>query len=1117
MAGNIKGIIVEIGGDTSGLQNALKKVNSSTSSLSKELRGIDTLLKLNPKNTELLSQKQTVLNQKMSETEQKLEILQKTKEEADKAMAEGTEISAENYRNLQREIINTESQLKQMKLETSNWTKASKSLDTIGNKVNSIGNKVGNLGATLTKTVTPAITGIATLAITSMDSVDEGIDVIATKTGAFGEDFKELQKNFKNVASEIPSEFEEIGSAIGEINTRLDFTGEQLEEASKDFLKFAKVNGMDVNTSVQLVTRAMGDAGIKAEDYAQLLDMLTVAGQKSGISIDSLTTNLAKYGAPLRALGISTQEAIAMFAGWEKAGVNTEIAFSGMKKAISNWGSAGKDSTKEFKKTLEEIKRCPTIAKATTKAIEVFGAKAGPDLADAIQGGRFEFEKYIEALEQSGLAVESTYDQIVDEVDDTQLAMQNIQLAFHDTGETIAKTLGPQLLDLANDFKNLMNKYDKLDPKMKQNILRWGAMAVAMGPIVGTGGKVISFTGKGIDALSKLTGEIAKVKTGMDVTNTSTGLLAKGISALTTPTGLLISVVAAAAAGLIYFSTKETEAEKKARELSEEIASSKQSMEEYRKQIDETANSNLSHINSVENLRNELNTLVDSNGKVKDGYKSRVSFILNELNSALDTEYKLNGNIIESYKDLKSEIDELIEKKRAEIKLKSLEEKYSFAMENQEEAATKLKTAYENLQKAQEKYGTNLDGLKTKVNEFETAIENGQSFSINEMKEIKYLKNTINAYDDAKNAVQTNTNDMKLYESSYELFVEEKYNEIGNTVKNTTQDWTSSTLETLKNSISEQSYNLELYKQLYEQTGSDIYLQQQQQAQQALENITNELVSRTSTINELGQSEIEAWKNLANSSYEQYSIGLSQMSPEMQKKIQEATGVIAVGTPEMQAKAEELGRKTVEEFDKSSDAKAKALNTITGYLKGLTNEEKREFLKQAGIDNADAVLKELDKGDLSEENGKNILQGLWKGLKNNTWQGKILGAAAGLAQAVNKSFTGKSGWDEHSPSKKMKKFAEYYVQPISDVMNARKRNIVATAKRLAKETNSAFNTEMAIPQTFEKLQGSLNNQIANQNKTIFTTPQIIFNVQELDEAKLQQCFNYINTKFGSKY
>lgn len=562
MSGTVKGIILEIGGDTSGLQNALKKVNSSSSSLSRELRGINSLLKLDPKNTELLAQKQTVLTEKIEATEEKLKVLKETKEKADKAMAEGTEVNAENYRNLQREIINTENQLKQMKVEASKWTKAGAIIDNIGGKVQTVGGKVGNLGSTLTKTVTPAVTGIFAVAVKSMDAVDDGLDTVMKKTGATGESARELQDIYRKVASEVPAEFSDIGAAVGEINTRLDLTGDKLEKASVKFLKFAKANDIDVNTSIQLVTRAMGDAGIAAEEYSDLLDMLTVAGQKSGISMESLTTNLAKYGAPMRALGIDTKNAIAMFAGWEKAGVNTEIAFSGMKKAISNWGAAGKDSTKEFKKTLDEIRKCPDIASATTKAIEVFGAKAGPDLADAIKGGRFEFEKYVDALEKGSGTLENTYGQIIDEVDDTQLAMQNIQLAFHDTGEVAMKTLGPEILKLANDFKKLMEKFDRLDPKVKQNIVRYVALAAAMGPVVKVGGNIITTTGKTVSSLGKLCKTVAEVKNGVTVANNATGLFAKGLAALTTPIGATIAGVTLAT-GTIIAQIKKTEEETK--------------------------------------------------------------------------------------------------------------------------------------------------------------------------------------------------------------------------------------------------------------------------------------------------------------------------------------------------------------------------------------------------------------------------------------------------------------------------------------------------------------------------------------------------------------------------
>lgn len=141
MSGTIKGLLLEIGGDTSGLQKSLNKVNSTSSSLSKELKGINSLLKLDPKNTELVAQKQTVLTKNIKETEDKLKLLKQAQEEADKTIQSGGVISQENYRNLQREIVSTENKLnnlteqyKQFRLETSKLNQARKSYARVWRK-----------------------------------------------------------------------------------------------------------------------------------------------------------------------------------------------------------------------------------------------------------------------------------------------------------------------------------------------------------------------------------------------------------------------------------------------------------------------------------------------------------------------------------------------------------------------------------------------------------------------------------------------------------------------------------------------------------------------------------------------------------------------------------------------------------------------------------------------------------------------------------------------------------------------------------------------------------------------------------------------------------------------
>lgn len=365
------------------------------------------------------------------------------------------------YLDFQRELINTEQRLDDLKEKQKEFGSVAKQvMQEAAGKVNEFGEKMSGAGQSLLP-ATAAVTGFAALSVKAMDDVDAGLDLVMQKTGATGEEAAALGDVFNEVATSIPGEFADAGAAVGEVNTRLGFTGDALRDASEAFLKYAKVNGTDVNASVQLVTRAMGDAGIAAGDYGSVLDSLTVAGQKSGISVDTLATNLAKYGAPMRQLGLDTQQSIALFAGWEKAGVNTEIAFSGMKKAISNWAAEGKDASVEFQNVLDKIAAAPDLATASTMAIEVFGAKAGPDLADAIQGGRFAVDEYVEALKNSEGAVQGTYDMIVDEVDDTARAQQTLKVALHDVGETIAKTVGPWLLKLAQYVKNVMDRFNQ--------------------------------------------------------------------------------------------------------------------------------------------------------------------------------------------------------------------------------------------------------------------------------------------------------------------------------------------------------------------------------------------------------------------------------------------------------------------------------------------------------------------------------------------------------------------------------------------------------------------------------------------------------------------------------
>ena len=300
MAGSIKGIIVEIGGDTSGLQKALKQVNTTTSNLSKELKGINSLLKFDPKNTELLAQKQAVLSQNIQETTNKLNQLKQAQRLADDTIKNGGTISQENYRNLQREIINTENKLKQLKVEASNWTAVSKSLDNISKKMKTVGDAVSDLGTKflgLTATIGAGIT----YGIKYNAQLEKYEKALTTLTGN-AEEAQKIMQQIQEDAKTTPFDVEGLTQA----NQLLISTGLDAKESRKVILALGNAVSATGGGNDELSRMAVNLQQIKNTGKAAAIDIKQFA--YAGIDIYGL---LADY------LGISKEEAAEMTVTWE--------------------------------------------------------------------------------------------------------------------------------------------------------------------------------------------------------------------------------------------------------------------------------------------------------------------------------------------------------------------------------------------------------------------------------------------------------------------------------------------------------------------------------------------------------------------------------------------------------------------------------------------------------------------------------------------------------------------------------------------------------------------------------------------------------------------------------
>lgn len=530
---------------TADFRKSLKDVNASIQENRTEFKLAKSTWDESTKAVEKLKASQEYLGKQTEDYNRKVRLLREelndleNAEERDEAAIQKkraqlntAETSLNNYRRGLEEVNE--------KLKT-----GAAQIEEFAGKVEKLGSKMTDAGKKMTVGVTTPIIGIGAAGVKAAMELDEGYDTIIAKTGATGETLQGLNDVADSVFGSMPVEMQDVGTAVGEINTRFGSTGNELEDLTKKFLQFAEINGADVNNSIRLVSRAMGDAGIPTEQTGEILDKLTIAGQASGVAIEVLTENLAKYGAPMRALGLTTDESIAIFAGWEKAGVNTEIAFSGMKKAIGTWGKEGKNATEEFKKTLKEIESTPDIATATSKAIEVFGQKAGPDLADAIKGGRFEYQDFLQLVQDSTGTVSQTFEEQQDPWDQWKTTMNDLKLAGADLGGVLIETLAPILQEVAGGVKEFSEWFRSLDEDQKKTIVTIGLVIAAIGPLLVVFGSVFGGISKIIGGSNSLIGLI--VKGGPSVVNIFklVGVGAKALWAImaANPIGAIITVI----------------------------------------------------------------------------------------------------------------------------------------------------------------------------------------------------------------------------------------------------------------------------------------------------------------------------------------------------------------------------------------------------------------------------------------------------------------------------------------------------------------------------------------------------------------------------------------------
>lgn len=227
---------------------------------------------------------------------------------------------------------------------------------------------------------------------------DDAYDKIAVTTGATGDQLTGLQEDFKNVFKSVPVSAEDASTAIADLNQKLGLTGKPLEDISTQFLNLSRVTDTDLQSNIDSVTKAFNGFGIATGDQGAELDKLFKVSQKTGISVGDLADQMSDGQVAFQAAGLSFDQAASILGTFNKAGLDSSDIVPALSKAMATAAKDGKDAQTVFTDTFNAIKNAPNDTEAAGAALEVFGAKAGPKLAELIRTGKLSLDDFTDAV-----------------------------------------------------------------------------------------------------------------------------------------------------------------------------------------------------------------------------------------------------------------------------------------------------------------------------------------------------------------------------------------------------------------------------------------------------------------------------------------------------------------------------------------------------------------------------------------------------------------------------------------------------------------------------------------------------------------------------------------------
>lgn len=1075
--------------------------------------------------------------------------------------------SSEEARKTAKEIEKLSSELKQNKTALSQAESAAdefdKSLDNLDDGADKASEGFTVMKGVLADLIADGIKSAAGALKDFAFESDSAYKSFQAQTGATTEEMKafkdEMNDLYKNNFGESLQDIGDKMAYVKQVTGEVDPS--KIRELTENAIALEDTFGSDFNETIRGVNNLMQHFGIDSEEAFDLF----AKGSQLGLDYtDELGDNIAEYGGNFEQAGYSAEEYFQLLVNGSQNGAynldkvndsinevknrlgdgtiekNINIFSDGTKAAFDAWKS-GKGTMKDvIDSIVDDINNCENEQEALNMAATAFGTM-----------GEDANLKVVKSLKSTGDAFKDVKGSMEDV---KKIKYDDIQSEFASLGRTIQidviAPLGEKALPAAKKFVNwCVKNIDKIIP-----------VATAAGAAIASI-FVVNTTAKLITSIQTIITTIGALQVKLAAATASSVALSTAMKAI--PYVALAAGVAGLVAAAVNYEKAQQKAIEKEYGLSKAQKESIENAKELKKATEEANEARLeatagvtAEYGHLTELKNEYNSLIDSNGQVKAGYEDRANYILTTLAQALGLEKDQVMQLVDANGQLSASIDTVIQKKQAEATLSANESAYTEAIQNRTNAVKTYQDSLATLQAAEEKYNAIKEkgtAAQKEYQELLTYAPNAAAAYYNANKELilgtteaeKAYTKAKQGVEDAETALVNYNTTIANYEGLSAAILSGDAAKIEEALMNMQNAFITAetgTRATLEQQVKDLQKNAEAMKQAVENGTPGVTQAMADQAQQMVEKAKAELDKLPPEAEETGkETGSKAAKGLNSTSGENAKAGEnvaqlqntglgSQDTAATGKKkglefsegagatktLQELTGDMLSANLDKgmgSADTKSTGGTQAGNFASGASGKSGWINSTGSSLAGSLNAGlgsadtkstgaglMNNYNAGAGSVNTFRVgqgrANEAKSGTESvsaNSSGKNFTQGFINGI------GSLIGSVfeAGKGVAKNALAGLRKGQAEGSPSKLTYKSGTFFWMGYVNAISAGTKYAVNAAKELGKNSIDALNSEMevgiAVPQLQSQMKATRNAVRTNSTAAGGGSSQVVNN------------------------